>query len=63
MLVIPGVPHIMEIPAVWGITLLPFNPDVQADSEIEFDLIHWTDEDVLQTIFAQDLWTNFAKYG
>ena len=53
----------MEIPAVWGYTLFPFNPDVEADSQIEFDLIHWTDEDVRQTIFAQDLWTNFAKYG
>ena len=59
-----GVPHMGELPHVWGWPLLRYNPEVRASSKIVFDIIEWTcDEDMKWVYFIQEMWANFAKYG
>ena len=52
-----------ELPQVWGWTLLQYNEEVRNDSGILNDIIHWTEEDVRQTIFFNKLYANFAHTG
>ena len=52
-----------ELPQVWGWPLLQYNDEVRNDSGIINDLIDWTDEDVLHTIYFNKLYANFAHTG
>jgi hypothetical protein len=52
-----------EIPYTWGWTLLKFNDEVRNDSGIINDIIDWTEEDVVYTIYWNKLYANFAQTG
>ena len=52
-----------EIPYTWGWTLLKFNDEVRNDSGFANDIIDWTDEDVLYTVYWNKLYANFAHTG
>lgn len=58
-----GVPHMGELPQVWGWTLLQYNDEVRNDSGILNDIIAWTEEDIQQTIYFNKLYANFAHTG
>jgi len=58
-----GVPHMGELPYVWGYGKLLNNPAVREDSGIFFDIVGWTDEDIAYADYQITLWTNFAKYA
>jgi len=58
-----GVPHMGELPYVWGYGKLLDNPAVRDDSGIHYDIIGWTQEDIDYADYQITLWTNFAKYG
>lgn len=58
-----GVPHMGELPYVWGYGKLLNNQAVRDDSGIQFDIVGWTQEDADYADFQITLWTNFAKYG
>lgn len=58
-----GVPHMGELPYVWSYAHLLNNPDVRDDSEIYFDIIGWTPEDITYADYVSTLFTNFAKYN
>jgi carboxylesterase type B len=58
-----GVPHMGELPYVWGYGKLLNNPEVREDSGIFYDIVGWTDEDITYADYQITLWTNFAKYG
>ena len=57
-----GVPHMGEIPYVWGWSLLHLAPQVRIDSRILLDIIDYNSEDIAYAEFTMDLFTNFAKY-
>jgi len=63
LLITSGAPHMAELPQVWGWPLLQYNDEVRNDSGIINDLIDWTDEDVLHTIYFNKLYANFAHTG
>lgn len=52
-----------ELPYVWGYGKLLNNQAVRDDSGITFDIVGWTEEDILYADYQITLWTNFAKYG
>ncbi|CAD5111483.1 DgyrCDS792 [Dimorphilus gyrociliatus] len=58
-----GVPHVGEIPYVFGYPLLEKNPQVRQDMDMFFDFIEWDELDVKYADYVATLWTNFAKYG
>ena len=58
-----GVPHEGELPYVWGYGYLLINPEVRNDSEIFYDAVGWTPEDITYAAYVQQLWSNFAKFG
>jgi carboxylesterase type B len=58
-----GVPHMGELPYVWGYGKLLNNPEVREDSGIYYDIVGWTDEDIAYADYQITLWTNFAKYA
>ena len=62
---VPGVPHLGELPYVFGFTMLqmPYNEHVANDSTIHFNLIEWTQEDIEHTDFFMRLLTHFVKTG
>ena len=57
----PGTNHGADVLPVWGVPLLDFNPDVVDDCRIP--PFNFTESDYEYSIFMQELWTNFAKYG
>jgi carboxylesterase type B len=58
-----GVPHNGELPYVWGYGQLQDNQAVRDDSEIHFDIVGWTPEDVPYANYVSTLWSNFAAFG
>lgn len=56
-------PHEGELPYVWGYGYLLINPEVRSDSEIFYDAVGWTPEDITYAAYVQQLWSNFAKFG
>lgn len=58
-----GVPHMGDLPYVWGWPLLQLNPDVRENQGILLDIIEWDEEDIEYTDLIQTLWLNFAKTG
>ena len=62
-MLVSGVPHMGEIPQVFGLPLLKLNEQVRNDTGIHFDIVDWTEEDIRQTIYWQTMYANFAHTG
>jgi carboxylesterase type B len=58
-----GVPHMGELPYVFGYPKLLNNQAVRDDCGIQWDIVGWTPEDVPYADFQITLWANFAKFG
>jgi hypothetical protein len=56
-----GVPHMGEIPYVFGYPLLQRNRDVRRDTNI-VDVIDWNQEDIDYANYFMPMIANFAKY-
>ena len=61
----PGVPHMGEIPYIFGLPLLKMdgNEEVRNNSAIVWDVVDWTEEDQAHAIYFIKLLTNFVKTG
>ena len=57
-----GVPHIGDLPYVFGYPLIQNSPDVRRDTKI-VDVINWNDVDIAHANFFMTMLTNFIKTG
>lgn len=57
-----GVPHIGDLPYVFGYPLIQTSRDVRRDCRV-VDVINWNDEDIAHARFFMTMLANFIKTG